>query len=62
MRLTSGPLNPAAVTVVDDSDPPRVQIRFGQLRLTLSEAEAVNLATQLVDAVAQLRTLNGTRK
>jgi hypothetical protein len=43
-----------AVTVVAKRDPPRVQIRAGPLRFTATEA--VILATQIADAVAELRT------
>ncbi|OCB42187.1 hypothetical protein A9X02_01815 [Mycobacterium malmoense] len=43
------------VTVLAKRDPPRVQIHAGPLRFTATEAEAVTLATQLADAVAELR-------
>jgi hypothetical protein len=56
VKLSSAaPLDVVAVNVAEHSDPPRIQIRFGPLRLTLSETEAVTIARGLVDAIGQLR-------
>lgn len=59
--ISSGQLDVAAVTIAAREDPPpRIQIRFGPLRLTMTAAEALAIATQLADAADQLRagTLN----
>jgi hypothetical protein len=53
--ISSGQLDVAAVRIAANHDPPRIQIRFGQIVLTLSELEAVSLAARLVDVIAQLR-------
>ena len=42
------------VIVVAKREPPRVQIRAGQLRFTFLESEAVALANALIDATEQL--------
>lgn len=58
MKIASSlPLNPEAITADRDQDPPRVQIRSGSIRLMLTPAETVTLATRLVDVVAELRQL-----
>jgi hypothetical protein len=56
MRLSTGPLHVTAVTIAEHADAPRIQINLGSsLRLTLRPDEAIDVATQLVDAVEQLR-------
>lgn len=42
------------VIVVAKREPPRVQIRAGQLRFTLMPDEAIALANAVVDATEQL--------
>jgi hypothetical protein len=41
--------------VVAKRDPPHISIRVGPLRLTMLPTEAVELATQIADAVENLR-------
>jgi hypothetical protein len=53
MRLSSGPIV-LAVALTGNPDP-RIQIRSGPLRLTMTEREAVALATEIIDTVAELR-------
>ncbi len=53
--ISSGQLDVEAVAITANHDPPRIQIRFGQIVLTLSELEAVSVAVRLVDAVDMLR-------
>ena len=56
MRLGSGPLGSPTVTVVENSAPPRIQLGLGgALRVLLSEDEAVDLAEQLIESIAELR-------
>jgi hypothetical protein len=43
-----------AVTVVPKFGPPRLQLRLGPHRYTLTEPEALALADRLVDGVEQL--------
>jgi hypothetical protein len=57
--ISSGQLDAAAVTIAARADPsPRIQIRFGAMRLTMSVPEALAIATQLADAADQLRNTN----
>jgi hypothetical protein len=42
-----------AVSVSDDPDAPRIWIRFGRFRISLTEAEAVRIAAQIIDALAE---------
>jgi hypothetical protein len=58
----SAPLNAAAVTIDRSQDPTRVHIRCGSVRLILTPAETVILATRLVDIVADLRDTEGVRR
>jgi hypothetical protein len=50
VRFTTGALGaPVVVTVTDDPAPPRIELRWGRTRSTMSESEAVTLATRLVE-------------
>jgi hypothetical protein len=54
--ISSGQLDVAAVTIAARADPaPRIQIRFGAMRLTMTVPEAVTIAAQLADAADELR-------
>lgn len=57
MRFTTAtPIDSDSVSVVvDDHHGPRIQIRCGPSKITLSRPEAVRLATQLVDRIAEMR-------
>ena len=56
MRLSTGPLHVTAVAIAEHADAPRVQINFGQsLRLTMRPEEAIDIATQIVNVIDQLR-------
>ena len=61
MKLT-GQLDVGAVVITAGQDPaaPRVWIRYGKTRLSLTEHEAVHVATQLVNAIDQLRQTDAT--
>lgn len=52
-----GQCDPEAVDITPggDTGTPRIWLRLGRFRVSLSEAEAVAVAQQLVDAISQLR-------
>lgn len=52
--MSSGQLDVAAVTVAAHPAAPRIQVRFGPMRLTMTAGEAITFATQLVAAVDEL--------
>jgi hypothetical protein len=57
MRFGTGSLGAPTVALVDcaDAQTPRIEFRWARMKLTMSETEATALATQLVDAISQLR-------
>jgi hypothetical protein len=61
MKL-SGVLDVGAIVITagNDAAAPRVWIRHGKTRLSLTEQEAVTIASQLADAVAELRANQST--
>lgn len=52
-----GPVDTTSVTARPSGDPaaPRILVRLGPSRLSLNEAEAVDVATKIVGAVESLR-------
>jgi hypothetical protein len=57
MRFTTGALGSPTVAIVNcaDAQASRLEFRWARMKLTMSEPEATALATQLVDAISQLR-------
>jgi hypothetical protein len=60
---TSGALDDAAAVVVALRDPPRIQIRWGDVRWTMPPTEGMTLASGIADAYEELsRPAATTRK
>jgi hypothetical protein len=55
VRFTTGALGCPVVALGADAQAPRIELRWGRTKFTMSEPEATALATQLVDAISQLR-------